>query len=70
MMGGAAAIMARARALHDAGDYLLAIEILNKLVQAEPQNQDGKDMLADAFEQMGYQQENPGLAQQLPVRGL
>lgn len=61
MMGGAAAIMARARTLHDAGDYLLAIEILNKLVQAEPQNQDGKDMLADAFEQVGYQQENPGL---------
>ena len=30
-------------------------------MQAEPQNQDGKDMLADAFEQMGYQQENPGL---------
>lgn len=61
MMGGAAAIMAKARTLHDAGDYQLAIEILNKLVQAEPQNQDGKDMLADAFEQVGYQQENPGL---------
>lgn len=61
MMGGAAAIMAKARTLHDAGDYQLAIEVLNKLVQAEPQNQDGKDMLADAFEQVGYQQENPGL---------
>jgi alkyl sulfatase BDS1-like metallo-beta-lactamase superfamily hydrolase len=61
MMGGAAAIIANARTLHDAGDYLLAIEILNKLVQAEPQNQDAKDMLADAFEQMVYQQENPGL---------
>ncbi len=51
----------RARTLHDEGKYLLAIEVLNKLVQAEPGNQDGKDMLADAFEQMGYQQENPGL---------
>ena len=61
MMGGAAAIMARARTLHDAGDDLLAIEILNKLVQAEPQNRDAADMLADAFEQVGYQQENPGL---------
>ena len=29
--------------------------------RAEPQNQDGKDMLADDFEQVGYQQENPGL---------
>jgi alkyl sulfatase BDS1-like metallo-beta-lactamase superfamily hydrolase len=61
MMGGAGPIMAKARGLHDAGNYLLAIEILNKLVQAEPTNQDGKDMLADAFEQVGYQQENPGL---------
>ncbi len=28
---------------------------------AEPQNQEAKDLLADAFEQIGYQQENPGL---------
>jgi alkyl sulfatase BDS1-like metallo-beta-lactamase superfamily hydrolase len=61
MMGGAAAIMARARTLHDAGEYMLAIEILNKLVLAEPDNVDGREMLADAFEQVGYQQENPGL---------
>jgi alkyl sulfatase BDS1-like metallo-beta-lactamase superfamily hydrolase len=61
MMGGAAPIMAKGRALHDAGDYLLAIEILNKLVQAEPDNIEARDMLADAFEQVGYQQENPGL---------
>ena len=61
MMGGAEAIMARARTLHDQGSYLLATEILNKLVQAEPQNQQAREMLADAFEQIGYQQENPGL---------
>ena len=41
--------------------YLLAPEIVNKLVQAEPQNQAAKDLLADVFEQIGYQQENPGL---------
>ena len=34
---------------------------MNKLVQAEPQNQTAKDLLADIFEQIGYQQENPGL---------
>ena len=28
---------------------------------AQPQNQAGKDLLADVFEQIGYQQENPGL---------
>jgi alkyl sulfatase BDS1-like metallo-beta-lactamase superfamily hydrolase len=35
--------------------------VANKLVQAEPQNQAAKDLLADIFEQLGYQQECPGL---------
>jgi alkyl sulfatase BDS1-like metallo-beta-lactamase superfamily hydrolase len=61
MMGGAEPIMTRGRELHDAGEYMLAQEILNKLVQAEPGNQPAKDLLADVFEQIGYQQENPGL---------
>lgn len=61
MMGGASTILARGRELHDQGKYLLAQEILNKLVQAEPQNQGAKDLLADVFEQIGYQQENVGL---------
>ncbi|MGA9579129.1 MAG: alkyl sulfatase dimerization domain-containing protein, partial [Terrimicrobiaceae bacterium] len=61
MMGGAEKIVARGRQLHDEGKYLLAQEIVNKLVQAEPQNQIAKDLLADVFEQLGYQQENPGL---------
>jgi alkyl sulfatase BDS1-like metallo-beta-lactamase superfamily hydrolase len=61
MMGGAGPILARGQELHDAGEYKLATEILNKLVQAEPDNQEAKDLLADVFEQLGYQQENPGL---------
>ncbi len=61
MMGGADKIMARGQELHNDGKYLLASEIVNKLVQAEPQNQAAKDLLADIFEQIGYQQENPGL---------
>jgi alkyl sulfatase BDS1-like metallo-beta-lactamase superfamily hydrolase len=61
MMGGAERILAEAEALHQAGDYMLEVEILNKLVQAEPENAAAKDALADAFEQIGYQQENPGL---------
>ncbi len=61
MMGGAKKIMAKGRKLFDQGKYLLAQEILNKLVQAEPNNQKAKDLLADVFEQIGYQQENPGL---------
>ena len=61
MMGGAAKILAKGKQLHDQGQYMLAQEILNKLVQAQPQNQKAKDLLADVFEQIGYQQENPGI---------
>jgi alkyl sulfatase BDS1-like metallo-beta-lactamase superfamily hydrolase len=61
MMGGAGPVIARARELFDAGNYLLASEIVDKLVQAEPSNEEAKDLLADIFEQLGYQQENPGL---------
>ena len=61
MMGGAKKIMTKGQELYDKGEYFQAQEILNKLVQAEPQNQAAKDLLADVFEQIGYQQENPGL---------
>lgn len=61
MMGGAEKIMAKGRQLHDEGRYLHASEILDKLVHAEPDNQAAKDLLADVYEQLGYQQENPGL---------
>jgi alkyl sulfatase BDS1-like metallo-beta-lactamase superfamily hydrolase len=61
MMGGADSIMTKGRELHDQGKYLEASEILNKLIYAEPQNQAAKDLLADVYEQIGYQQENPGL---------
>jgi alkyl sulfatase BDS1-like metallo-beta-lactamase superfamily hydrolase len=37
------------------------MEILNKLVYAEPQNQAAKDQLADVFEQIGYQKESPSV---------
>src|SRR4029079_155226 len=61
MMGGADKIVMRAGELHDEGKYLLASEILNKIVLAEPDNEIARDRLADVFEQLGYQQENPGL---------
>lgn len=61
MMGGADKIIARGRELYEQGQYKLAQEILNKLVLAESHNQEAKDLLADVFEQLGYQQENPGL---------
>jgi len=61
MMGGSDKIMAKGRELIDSGQYRLAQEILNKLVYAEPQNQPAKDLLADAFEQYGYQKESPSV---------
>lgn len=61
MMGGSDKILAKGQELHDAGDYLMAVEILNKLFLAENQNQPARDLLADCYEQLGYQQENPGL---------
>ena len=61
LMGGAEPILAKGRALVDAGNYHLAVEILNKLVYAEPGNADAKGLLADAFEQIGYQQESPSV---------
>ncbi len=61
MMGGADPILAKGRELHDAGRYREAQEILNKLVYAEPDNADAKNLLADVFEQLGYQQESPSV---------
>jgi alkyl sulfatase BDS1-like metallo-beta-lactamase superfamily hydrolase len=61
MMGGADKIMTKGRELYNQGQYLHAQEILNKLVYAQPNNQAAKDLLADAWEQIGYQQESPSV---------
>jgi alkyl sulfatase BDS1-like metallo-beta-lactamase superfamily hydrolase len=61
MMGGAAAIISRGQVLHDAGQYRLAMEILNKLVYAQPENSEAKDLLASVFEQLGYQYESASM---------
>jgi alkyl sulfatase BDS1-like metallo-beta-lactamase superfamily hydrolase len=58
MMGGSDKIIAKGKALIAQGKYLLATEILNKLVFAEPRNQEARRLLADAFEQLGYQAES------------
>lgn len=58
MMGGSARIIAKGRQLIDKGQYLQASEILNKLVFAQPQNQPARRLLAQAYEQLGYQGES------------
>ena len=61
MMGGAAKILAKGKELYDQGKYREAMEILNKLVYAEPGNVAARNLLADVFEQIGYQKESPSL---------
>ena len=61
MMGGAEKIIAKGRQLNEQGKYREASEIVNKLVYAEPNNQAAKDLLADVFEQLGYQKESPSV---------
>ena len=61
MMGGSTEIITRAEELHASGQYRLAMEILNKLVYAEPSNVQAKDLLANVFEQLGYQYESASM---------
>ncbi len=61
MMGGAAKIMKKGHELYKQGKYRYAMEILNKLIFAEPDNQAAKDLLADVYEQIGYQKESPSV---------
>ena len=61
MMGGAEKKMKKGKKLYDEGKYFYATEILNKLNYAEPKNQSAKDLLADVYEQIGYQKESPSV---------
>lgn len=61
MMGGGEKIMAKSKTLFEQGKYREAYELLNKLVYAEPQNTAAKDLLADVYEQVGYQKESAGV---------
>ncbi len=58
MMGGSDKIITRGTELMAQGKYLHATEILNRLVFAEPRNQPARQLLADVYEQLGYQAES------------
>ena len=53
-MGGAEAILARARKDFANGEYRFVAQVLSQLVFAEPENTAARALLADAFEQLGY----------------
>ena len=57
-MGGAAAVMQKAKADFDKGEYRWVAEALKHVVFGDPNNREGKDLLADTYEQLGYQAES------------
>jgi alkyl sulfatase BDS1-like metallo-beta-lactamase superfamily hydrolase len=57
-MGGADAILAKARADFGKGEYRWVAEALKHVVFADPANQPARALLADTLEQMGYQAES------------
>ena len=57
-MGGADAVLAKARESFAAGDYRWVAEVVNHVVFADPSNADARNLQADALEQLGYQAES------------
>jgi alkyl sulfatase BDS1-like metallo-beta-lactamase superfamily hydrolase len=57
-MGGADAVLERARGSFADGDYRWVVEVVNHVVFAEPANDEARLLQADALEQLGYQAES------------
>jgi alkyl sulfatase BDS1-like metallo-beta-lactamase superfamily hydrolase len=57
-MGGADAVVAKARQDYEAGQFRWVVEALNHVVFAQPGHQAARQLSADAMEQLGYQAES------------
>ncbi|MQV60705.1 alkyl/aryl-sulfatase, partial [Sinorhizobium meliloti] len=57
-MGGADAVLEKARKSYEQGEYRWVAQVANHVVFADPNNQDAKNLTADALEQLGYQAES------------
>lgn len=57
-MGGADAILQKAKADFDQGNYRWVAQVVSKVVFADPNNQAARNLEADALEQLGYQAES------------
>jgi len=53
-MGGVAAALSRAREDFRRGEYRWVAQLMSHVVFADPQNPEARDLLANAFEQLGY----------------
>ncbi|EKJ8219140.1 alkyl/aryl-sulfatase [Citrobacter sedlakii] len=57
-MGGADAILQKAKQDYDQGNYRWVAQVVSKVVFADPNNQAARNLEADALEQLGYQAES------------
>ncbi len=57
-MGGSDAVVEKARASFDAGDYRWVAEVLGHVVFADQGHAGARELLADTYEQLGYGSEN------------
>ncbi|MFB4420005.1 alkyl/aryl-sulfatase [Streptomyces sp. QL37] len=57
-MGGADAVVDKARGSFDEGDVRWAAEVLSHVVFAQPDHTAARELLADTYEQLGYGSEN------------
>ena len=57
-MGGADAVVEKARGTFEQGDYRWTAQVLNHVVLAAPEHRAARELLADTLEQLGYQSEN------------
>lgn len=57
-MGGAENVIKIAQSSYDAGEYRWVATLLNNLVFADPKNKEARELLAKAYDQMGYQAES------------
>ena len=57
-MGGAETVLKKARLSFDSGAYRWVAQVVNHVVLAEPENTEARALLADTYEQLGYQAES------------
>ncbi|CAN1566109.1 COG2015 Alkyl sulfatase and related hydrolases [Sphingomonadaceae bacterium] len=57
-MGGAKKVVAAAKRAMASGDYRWSSDLLNQLIFADPKHSEGRALLADSYEQQGYQAES------------
>jgi alkyl sulfatase BDS1-like metallo-beta-lactamase superfamily hydrolase len=57
-MGGAKAVLAKARESFNKGEYRWVAQVVNHVVYADPSNEEARHLQADALEQLGYQSES------------